>query len=196
MCGIENNPPPRPFAAPCPVVPQIFQQRVKNINNPPPTRRTKEEVQKDAVKARESHRKGHGHHQKRARKVAQPVASDGDGNVVEVRIMGSGGAELLYRGGTQESTASEKVLQSKGDGRGGNIAEVYKSQDGSRGRARVRGMVCSIEQSVKAAMTKPAAVETDGKARALMSMPVQFFSCSFGTGFWHGVELFHGRTWW
>lgn len=64
---------------------------VKNVDRPP-SKRTKEEVMKDAAKDRDAHRKGHGHHQKRAKKVARPVASDDDGApVVEVRATSGGG---------------------------------------------------------------------------------------------------------
>lgn len=48
------------------------QKRVKNVN-PAPAKRSKVEVERDAAKARDVHRKGHGHHQKRAKKVAQPT---------------------------------------------------------------------------------------------------------------------------
>lgn len=58
---------------------------MKDIN-PAPAKRTKEQVRKDAEKARESHRRGHGHHRKRFKKAAKPIASDGDGNIVEVRL--------------------------------------------------------------------------------------------------------------
>lgn len=41
-----------------------------------PAKRTKAEVEKDASKARETHRQGHGARGKRARKVARPIDDD------------------------------------------------------------------------------------------------------------------------
>ncbi|CAB1120835.1 unnamed protein product [Ectocarpus sp. CCAP 1310/34] len=43
---------------------------------PKPSKPTKEELAEDASKSRETHRQGHGHHQKRARKVAQPTGPE------------------------------------------------------------------------------------------------------------------------
>jgi len=69
-----------PIAMPPPLPPCIFvnclQDRVKNIKKPAPAKRTKEELAKDAAKARDAHRKGHGHHQKKARKFADPRSTD------------------------------------------------------------------------------------------------------------------------
>lgn len=64
------------------LAPIFVQNRVKNAN-PPPAKRTKEEVRKDAEKARNSHRKGHGHHQKRNKRVAHPIKSDEDGTIIK-----------------------------------------------------------------------------------------------------------------
>ncbi|CAN0445443.1 unnamed protein product, partial [Ectocarpus sp. 8 AP-2014] len=49
-----------------------WKKRVKEVV-PKPSKPTKEELAEDASKSRETHRQGHGHHQKRARKVAQPT---------------------------------------------------------------------------------------------------------------------------
>eukprot|EP00903_Cladosiphon_okamuranus_P016049 g14818.t1 len=59
-----------------------WKNRVKKVD-PPAAKRTKKEVQEDAQKARNSHRKGHGHHQKRGKKAAHPVKSDEDGIIIE-----------------------------------------------------------------------------------------------------------------
>ncbi|CAM9976153.1 unnamed protein product [Scytosiphon promiscuus] len=52
-----------------------YKNRVKNAN-PAPAKRSKVEIARDAAKAREAHRQGHGHHQKRAKKVAQPTEAE------------------------------------------------------------------------------------------------------------------------
>ncbi|CAM9417293.1 unnamed protein product, partial [Ectocarpus sp. 4 AP-2014] len=52
-----------------------WKNRVKEVV-PKPSKPTKEELDEDASKSRETHRQGHGHHQKRARKVAQPTGPE------------------------------------------------------------------------------------------------------------------------
>lgn len=55
----------------------VKQKRVKNVD-PEPPQRTKEEIARDASIARDAHRKGHGHHVKRARRAAAPKNDDED----------------------------------------------------------------------------------------------------------------------
>ena len=46
------------------------EQPVKRDVSPRAPKKTKEEIQEGATREREAHRKGHGHHNKRARKAA------------------------------------------------------------------------------------------------------------------------------
>ena len=48
---------------------------MKTVNTPA-AKRTREQIDRDASKSRDAHRKGHGHHQKRAKKVAAPVKDE------------------------------------------------------------------------------------------------------------------------
>eukprot|EP00904_Undaria_pinnatifida_P011061 jgi/Undpi1/7085/HiC_scaffold_22.g09559.m1 len=53
----------------------MWKNGVKTVNTPA-AKRTREQIDRDASKSRDAHRKGHGHHQKRAKKVAAPVKDE------------------------------------------------------------------------------------------------------------------------
>lgn len=47
----------------------------------PAAKRTREEIDRDAARSRDAHRRGHGHHQKRGKKVAAPVDDEAGAKV-------------------------------------------------------------------------------------------------------------------
>lgn len=59
---------------------------MKNVDIPA-AKRTREEIDLDAARSRDAHRRGHGHHQKKAKKVAAPVEDEVG---AKVRVVGEG----------------------------------------------------------------------------------------------------------